>query len=189
MINDLAGRAAELAHTLKLEKIYERSLELLEASPVPRLTAHFDLVLFAFVYFILLDLFVYYILAPQLCQVDSQTAKKGKEALSVDELNKNGGSLRLKWAHMIPSFVHALVVGIGSIYFCLADPQGLSLSRQTRLLGYSPDIGNMVAFSVGYFLWDTMICLLNPTVYGPSFLVHAIMALVGLVGSFVQHLV
>lgn len=126
---------------------YGKAQECLAASAVPHLSDYLDLVLFSFCYFTALSWFIYLVLAPQLCRLSppkQRTAPSG-----VDQLN-HGGSLRAKWAHMIASFVHALMVGLGGTYFWLRDTGYLGLSQQSRLFGFSPQIANMIAFSVGY---------------------------------------
>lgn len=139
----------------KVNIAYDRAIDLIEKSPIPRLAPFLDLVIFSFFYFILLDLFIYYILAPQLVKLMPEE----KKSRGLDELN-HGGSLKLKWAHMVPSFIHALLVGPGSIYFAIKDPNGLSATRLTRLSGFSPEIGSMLAFSVGYY-WSCRLIISN----------------------------
>lgn len=102
--------------------------------------------IFSFVYFMALDLFIYYILAPKLCKL---APNGNKTSRGVDQLSKEG-SLQLKWAHMIPSFIHSLLVAPAALYFVYSDPHNLSATFQTRLCGFSPTIGSMLAFSGGY---------------------------------------
>lgn len=137
-------RLQDWLHKAKIDVAYDHLIGMVERSPVPRLAPFLDLVIFSFLYFIILDLFIYYILAPQLVKL----MPNEKKSRGLDELN-HGGSLKLKWAHMVPSFIHALIVGPGSIYFALKDPNSLSATRLTRLSGFSPEIGNMLAFSIG----------------------------------------
>ncbi len=165
-----------------LRPAYNGLLDLIAISPIPRLAGHLNLVLFSFVYFILLDLFIYNVLGDHLCRL----MPVDKKSRGLDELN-HGGSLKLKWAHMIPSFIHALLVGFASLYLVLRDTGSLSKTLYTRLYGFAPDFGNILAFSLGYFLWDILICLNNRSVYGPSFLAHATMAAFGILSGFVQN--
>lgn len=136
----------DLVHRAKLDIVHDKVIHYLERSEVPRMASYLDLILFSFVYFMALDLFVYYILAPKLCKL---APNGNKASRGVDELSKEG-SLQLKWAHMIPSFIHALLVSPAALYFVFSDPHKLSSTFMTRLCGFSPTIGSMMAFSGGY---------------------------------------
>lgn len=146
-MDTILSRVDQFVRSAQLDVGYSWAIQKIESSPIPRLAGHFDLVLFSFAYFVLLDLFMYYVLAPQLCKL--APAAPNKRHIGLENLNR-GGSLRTKWSHIIPSFVHALIAGAATTYFCFQDPGSLATSRSSRLFGFAPEIGNMLAFSIGY---------------------------------------
>ena len=51
------------------------------------------------------------------------------------------------------------------------------MTSEGRLFGNSRVLARQSAFTVGYFLWDLCVCLLDFGNYGAAFLVHAIVCL------------
>lgn len=123
-------------------------------------------ILLAFVMFTMASWFSYYLLAPKLVRYSKR--KKVKD----DEL------ARVKWGHMLVSFLHAIIVSAWSLY--LWYDNSLADSVETRVLGYSKPFGQMFSFSVGYFMWDVLCCLWHIKFYGRGFLIHGLLGLVGL---------
>lgn len=123
-------------------------------------------ILLAFLMFTAASWFSYYLLAPKLVRYSRR--KKVKD----DEL------ARVKWGHMLVSFLHAIIVSVWSL--CLWYDNSLAGSVETRVLGYSKPFGQMFSFSVGYFMWDVLCCLWHIKFYGRGFLIHGILGLVGL---------
>lgn len=52
------------------------------------------------------------------------------------------------------------------------------------VFGYNPYTGFVSAISVGYFLWDLVVCMQHYDIFGPGFLVHAVAAMTVFVCSF-----
>lgn len=144
----LIQRATELYCGSQLEANYEKTVRIIAKSPLPYLANHLQVVLFSFGYFTLLSWFIYYFLAPKLMKYEG-LPNKGKT--SVDQLN-HGGSLRVKWPHMILSFIHALAIGGVGASFWFQDIGLLSRTMNSRLFGFSESFGTLFAFSAGYKL-------------------------------------
>jgi hypothetical protein len=177
-------KAMDLYSGSQIQSLHSQLVDFLQKSPfVPRLANYVDVALFSFCYFTFLSFFIYYFLAPKLLKFESKPNATTKKT-TVDGLN-HGGSLRLKWAHMILSFIHATAVSVVSFYLLYIDVGFLSKNYKTRLFGFTNPHGNLFGFSMGYFLWDVCVCLYYRDIYGPSFLLHALMALFGILNSFV----
>ncbi|OCF32604.1 hypothetical protein I317_00373 [Kwoniella heveanensis CBS 569] len=83
---------------------------------------------------------------------------------------------RIGWATHVVSMVHAILV-IPLAFQCL---QSTILSLDP-VFGYDPFVGHVLAFSSGYFLWDTIDSLLNSSI---GFVVHGAACLAVYMFSF-----
>ncbi|KAK8847411.1 hypothetical protein IAR55_005269 [Kwoniella newhampshirensis] len=83
---------------------------------------------------------------------------------------------RRGWATHVVSMVHALTV-IPLAIRCLSS----TTLKQDPLFGYDPFVGHVLAFSSGYFLWDTIDSSLNSTI---GFVVHGAACLAVFLFSF-----
>jgi hypothetical protein len=130
------------------------------------LPAHGYDILVAFLLFTVASWFSYYFVAPVLVHYSR------KRMVKDDEL------ARIKWGHMLVSFLHAIIVSFWSLYLWYDNT--LADSVEKRVLGYSKPFGYMFSFSVGYFIWDFMCCIWFRRYYGKGFLIHALLGLAGL---------
>ena len=80
-----------------------------------------------------------------------------------------------KWSDHWGSQIHSLVSTMLAIYNIWIYPS--PCMDKDRLFGYSSELAREVAFTVGYFIWDLAICIIDFKNYGPSFLIHAIICL------------
>lgn len=108
-------------------------------------------ILLASLAFLVLSWTVYYGVAPRLITryYRKMYQRQGGRRSSGEFLRY--GSMRLKWAHMIVSLVHALVVTGVTAWFIWIDVDGLSADR---IDGYSPNVARLLAFSAGYIFDD-----------------------------------
>ncbi|WWD21502.1 hypothetical protein CI109_105988 [Kwoniella shandongensis] len=83
---------------------------------------------------------------------------------------------RRGWATHVVSMVHALIV-IPLAIRCLSSTS----LKQDPLFGYDPFVGHVLAFSSGYFLWDTIDSSLNSTI---GFVIHGAACLAVFLFSF-----
>lgn len=80
------------------------------------------------------------------------------------------GTRRMDWRSRVVSFVFATGILIES--FRLMGGKGYASLKADKVFGYSPEGGRLAGVAVGYFIWDTILCLRYWKVFGASFLVH-----------------
>jgi hypothetical protein len=80
-----------------------------------------------------------------------------------------------KWSDHWGSQVHSTISTWLAIYNLWINPSPCML--HDRLFGQSPQLAREVAFTIGYFFWDLVICIIDFKNYGPAFLIHAIICL------------
>ncbi|KAJ9093100.1 hypothetical protein QFC20_007208 [Naganishia adeliensis] len=76
---------------------------------------------------------------------------------------------RIEWSSKTVALVHALLI-IPLAFKTYDDPE----LRQDPIFGYSPRVGNVLAFTCGHFIWDTIDSLFNASA---GFVVHAVACL------------
>ncbi|KAI5451191.1 hypothetical protein NCC49_002067 [Naganishia albida] len=76
---------------------------------------------------------------------------------------------RIEWSSKTVALVHAVLI-IPMALKTYNDPE----LRRDPIFGYSPRVGNVLAFTCGHFIWDTVDSLFNASV---GFVVHAIACL------------
>jgi len=84
-----------------------------------------------------------------------------------DQLSKHK---KAQWQNRFLSTVHAVVVLVLSNYFLLTDDQLWT----ERVHHHTPAVSGLICFACGYFLWDTLECILHYDENGLAFLLHGI---------------
>ena len=57
------------------------------------------------------------------------------------------------------------------------DKERSEMDLQARVWGYDGALGMVQALAAGYFLYDLILSVLNPAVFGPGMIAHAVSAL------------
>ncbi|WVQ98062.1 hypothetical protein IAU59_005184 [Kwoniella sp. CBS 9459] len=83
---------------------------------------------------------------------------------------------KVGWATHVVSMVHAILI-IPLAFKCLQS----NILSADPVFGYDPFVGHVLAFSSGYFLWDTIDSLLNSSI---GFVVHGAACLAVYMFSF-----
>ena len=87
---------------------------------------------------------------------------------------------RVSWAHHIVAFLNAVISSSMALHYIL----GKDHSFKSGTLEYFPEAARIISLAIGYFIWDVQICLKYFSLYGFSFALHGVMALITLVISF-----
>lgn len=121
----------------------------------------------------------YYFIAPKLIPFASKKSKTTQNKMinsigpvSVEE------SIRIKWGHMLTSTFHCLITIWWSTYLWYSKT--LATTLESRVHGYLPIYGNLMAFTIGYFLFDFSLCVYHVRMYGYGFIIHAILGIVSM---------
>ncbi|KAI0253546.1 DUF887-domain-containing protein [Lactifluus subvellereus] len=110
---------------------------------------------------------VHHLAAPEFAQF--LLGKKAWEAL--------GPRVRVGWQSRVASLVHALLI-LPLAARCLHSP---ALAAD-RAFGWDPRIGTLFAVTSGYFLWDSVVCLVHYE--GVGFIVHGFACLTVYLNAF-----
>jgi hypothetical protein len=92
----------------------------------------------------------------------------------------------LNWNMRVTAFIQAVFVSGLALWVKFNDTDVASWTWEGRLWSYSPGIGMVQGFAVGYFLWDLTVCLLHYRLLGPETLAHATSALLLILLGFVS---
>lgn len=93
---------------------------------------------------------------------------------------------KAKWDVRITSFVHALIVVIWSLYalYIFHSQYGDSENWEyQKIYGTNSHMMSLNYFTLGYFLWDLILCFNNLNVFGIPFLIHAVMCFIAFLTS------
>eukprot|EP01100_Stratorugosa_tubuloviscum_P013239 TRINITY_DN651_c0_g3_i1.p1 TRINITY_DN651_c0_g3~~TRINITY_DN651_c0_g3_i1.p1 ORF type:complete len:254 (-),score=66.97 TRINITY_DN651_c0_g3_i1:90-851(-) len=77
---------------------------------------------------------------------------------------------QINWEARIMGLLHALLVLI-LVFLTLPKENNL---KQDPIFGYSENASKILSISCGYFLWDTIVCILNFKIFGFAFLIHGL---------------
>ncbi|KAN0129618.1 DUF887 domain containing protein [Lactarius tabidus] len=110
---------------------------------------------------------VHHLAAPEFARF--LLGKKAWDALSVRE--------RVGWQSHVASLVHALLI-LPLAASCLHIP---ALAAD-RAFGWDPRVGTLFAVTSGYFLWDSVVCLVHFEGFG--FMMHGIVCLLVYLNAF-----
>lgn len=121
----------------------------------------------------------YYFIAPKLIPFASKKSKTTQNKM----INNTGPvsveeSIRIKWGHMLTSTFHCLITIWWSTYLWYSKT--LATTLESRVHGYLPIYGNLMAFTIGYFLFDFSLCVYHVRMYGYGFIIHAILGIVSM---------
>jgi len=98
---------------------------------------------------------------------------------------------RLNWDVHVVSFVQSILICALSLYVIWYDEERKawrpSGEWEGRIWGYYGSGGLCQSFALGYFLWDLYICSMNPEVFGPGMLAHAVSAVAVFGLGYVSH--
>lgn len=85
---------------------------------------------------------------------------------------------RLNWDIHVVALVQAIVISVLSLYVEFASEERKAMITPVdRLFGYVASSGTVGAMALGYFLWDTLVCVRYFKLFGPGMLAHGISAL------------
>lgn len=87
---------------------------------------------------------------------------------------------RVSWAHHIVAFLNAVISSAMALHYVLVKDH----SFKTGTHNYYPEVARILTVAIGYFLWDVQICFKYFSLYGFSFALHGVMALIALIISF-----
>ncbi|KAJ9091870.1 hypothetical protein QFC21_007068 [Naganishia friedmannii] len=76
---------------------------------------------------------------------------------------------KLEWSSRVVALAHSLLI-LPMAFSTYNDPQ----LRQDPIFGYNPRVGEVLAFTCGYFIWDTVDSTFNSSA---GFVVHAVACL------------
>lgn len=121
----------------------------------------------------------YFFIAPKLIPLASKNPKPS----TTKTLNGHGTisseeSIRIKWGHMLTSTFHCLITIWWSTYLWYSKT--LASTVESRVHGYLPIYGNLMAFTIGYFFFDFSLCVYYVKMYGFGFIIHAILGIVSM---------
>jgi len=89
-------------------------------------------------------------------------------------IGPKGSRMRAHWDTRVVAFIHPFLIIPGSLSFLLYKP----LLRNDPIFGYDESCATILQISVGYFLWDTIICIIYYKQFGPAFLGHGLVCFV-----------
>lgn len=159
----------DLLNLIKCEHHVPVLQEFFEKYRLGRLWDHLPAVLFFYILFAVTSrlgrFLASVLLKEQLAHLDAKASKK----------------LRVSWAHHIVAFANALISSSMALHYIFIFQ---SQSYKVGTHEYYPEVARILSVGVGYFLWDVQICFKYYSLYGPSFALHGVMALIALVISF-----
>ncbi|OMH85623.1 putative TLC domain-containing protein [Zancudomyces culisetae] len=98
------------------------------------------------------------------------------------KIEKIDKKLQMSWRSHVTSQVHALV----AVAFSLTALYQNNLADD-RVHGFDKLILSATNFSLGYFLWDLHLCIIDFSGQGPQFLAHAVLGALNLVPPYVPN--
>jgi len=87
--------------------------------------------------------------------------------------NFKGSKMKMNWDTRVVAFIHPFIIIPGSLSCLLYKP----LLRSDPVFGYDESCATTLEISVGYFLWDSVICIIYYKDFGLAFLAHALVCL------------
>lgn len=84
---------------------------------------------------------------------------------------------KINWDIHIVSFIQSCFIDVLALYVLFVDKERKSMDWRERLWGYTGACGLVQSMAAGYFLWDLVISVLDPSIGGYGFLAHAACAL------------
>jgi len=81
-----------------------------------------------------------------------------------------GSRMKIQWNTRVVAFVHPFLIIPGSLSCLLYKP----ILRNDPVFGYDESCATILEISVGYFLWDAIICAIYYKQFGPAFLGHGL---------------
>lgn len=159
----------DLLHLFKCDHYLPHLEEFFEKYQLGRLWDHLPAVLFFYLVFAFSSGFG---------RILSSILLKDKLALLDEKARKK---LKISWAHHIVAFVNAIISSAMALHYVLRIKTS-SLTTGTH--DYYPEVARILSVGVGYFLWDVQICIKYYSIYGTTFALHGIMALIALIISF-----
>ena len=99
------------------------------------------------------------------------------------QLNKR---TRINWDVHVVSFVQSIIICVLALYVMQYDLDRKNMDWAGKIWGYTGACGLVQAIAGGYFIWDLVMSLRYPSIFGPGMLAHAIAATVVFFFGFVS---